>query len=219
MRIFLGVVLFLLNMGGGIAGNVEYWLIQEDFIKMGKKELYETQKISQLKKRETPVIGIADLENPQFLFLEPLKNLASLVQYPPFVDQAKDVLLETCLNFQIYSLHQLIEKSSLRPKETFLESRPYYFYAIYEVEPEAGGVLEEIMAKSVALAKKENSWCFWKTLLGGDCPKYVFCASFATKEQMKEWSMDTVIEEPGLKHVLRGKKTGWMKRHKEFCFP
>ncbi|MBS0627678.1 MAG: hypothetical protein JSS09_05650, partial [Verrucomicrobia bacterium] len=188
-------------------------------IKIGKKELYETQKSLELKKRASSVIGIADLENPQFLFLEPLKNLSSLAQYPPFVAPYKDTLLETCLNFQIYSLHQLIEKSSLRFKETFLESKPYYFYAIYEVEPEAGAILEEIMAKSAACAKKENNWCFWKTLLGGDCPKYVFCTSFATKEQMKEWTMENVVEESRLKSILRGKKTGWMKRHKEFCFP
>ncbi|MES2199383.1 MAG: hypothetical protein V4489_04370 [Chlamydiota bacterium] len=218
MRIFFVVVMVFLSMGKASAGTPEYWLIQQDFIKMGTRELYETQKLLELKKQSYQIIGAADLVDPEFLFLMPVEKLAYLDRYPPFKEQPKEKLLESCINFQIFSLHQLLEKSSLNPMETFLEAKPYYFYAIYEMEPGAGFSLEDIMEKKALSQKKGESWCFWKSLLAGEYPKYIFCTSFATKEEMKEWSMEKIIDEPGLKNVLRGKKTGWMKSQKEFCF-
>lgn len=219
MKLFLVVVAIFLNVGGWAAEKTDYWLIQQDFIKMGKREIYEKQKAIQLKKQSYQVIGISDLENPACLFLMPIKKLSDLERYPPFKNPVKDNVLASCINFQIFSLHELLRKSSLRPEETFLESRPYYFYVIYETEQEAGSDLEEIMTKRASSQKMGDSWCFWKALLGGEYPKYIFCTSFATKEEMKEWSMETMLDEPGLKNVLRDKKTGWMKRQNEFCLP
>lgn len=217
MKFFIMLTLVFFNLINLSAD--EYWLIQEDFIKMGKKEVYETQKLLQLKEKKQQVFGVADLENPQFLFLLPLKNLASLTEYTPFSEQTKNLTLEACINFQIFSLHQLIEKSSLRPKETFVETRPYYSYVIYETQLEDGPFLEEMFAKSISSAKKEDSWCLWKSLIAGDGPKYIFCASFSTKEQMKEWKVENVIEESKIKNRLRDKKSGWMKRQDSFCLP
>ncbi len=219
MRFFLSLFVFFLSLGGLIAEEAEYWLIQQDFIKMGTRELYEAQKSLQIKKQSYQVIGVADLVDPEFLFLMPVKKIAYLDRYPPFKEPLKNGLLESCINFQIFSLHQLLEKSSSRPKETFSEDKPYYFYAIYEVSLEAGAALEALMAKSSFSQKKEKSWCFWRSLLAGEYPKYIFCTSFATKEELKEWSMENVLDTPELKNIIRDKKTGWMKRQKEFCLP
>ncbi len=219
MKVIFSLFVFFLSMVDVSAENAEYWLIQQDFIKMGTRELYETQKSLQLKKQSYQVIGVADLADPEFIFLMPIKKLANLDQYAPFTKQIDEGLLGSCINFQIFSLHQLLQKSSLRPYETFSADRPYYSYAIYEVEQSAGSALEEIMIKKSSSHKKGDRWCFWKSLLAGEYPKYIFCASFATKEEMKEWSTEDLIDEPGLKNILRSKKTGWMKRQKEFCLP
>lgn len=219
MKIIFSLFVFFLAILDSSAEGVEYWLIQQDFIKMGTRELYETQKSLQLKQQSNQVVGVADLVDPEFVFLMPIKKLANLDRYAPFAKQTESTLLESCINFQIFSLHQLLEKSSLRPNETFSVDRPYYSYAIYEVEQSSGSALEDIMSKRAASQKKGGSWCFWKSLLAGEYPKYIFCASFATKEEMKEWSTENLIDEPGLKNILRDKKTGWMKRQKEFCFP
>ncbi len=54
-------------------------MIQEDFIKMGKKEVYETQKLLNLKEKKQQVIGVADLENPQFeeIFYWPIEKMTN----------------------------------------------------------------------------------------------------------------------------------------------
>lgn len=210
------------------AEGPEYWLIQQESIKMGKRELYESQKqeylkkqVENFKKEKTAfsVLGVEDLENPRYVFLMPLKKLESLALYPPLAESTKQPLLESSVHFQISSLHEMLKECSLRPSETFMESRPYYLYILYDIEPGSEKIFEkQLSLASSTQADKMISWCAWKSLLAGDCPMYIVCISFETKEKMKEWPMDKFLDRNVLKEISRGEKSGWMKRSSELSF-
>ena len=191
-----------------------YWLVEQDFIKLGKKDLYEKEKNLILKKEDKKVFGFSDLENSQYVFLMPLQKISSLEEYPPFNSRKDDVLLNTSLHFQIFSLHAWIEKASLRFDNLLTENRPYIFYGVYDVEVEATEAFENHIA-----SRKESfptaSWGLWKSMLAGIYPKYIFCASFITKEELVRWSMDQVFSGLEIKDVLRSKQEGRLKQEKE----
>jgi hypothetical protein len=194
-----------------------YWLIEEDFIKLGKKELYETEKRHFLKKQSEKVVGLSDLDNPQYVFLMPLKKIGSLENYPPFVSVEKDPILETTLHFQIFSLHKLIEQASVKPLEVFIETRPYVFYAVYDVEIESTEIFEEHF-KAQAKSMQKERWCFWRGILAGTYPKYIFCISFETKAELVNWSMDKILNGLDTTHILRSRVEGKLKQNKELSF-
>jgi len=194
-----------------------YWLFEENFFKLGKKELYEEERKKTLE--GVDVLAALDLDNPQSVLLMPLKKgLLSLKEYLPFREQTS-FLLGTSLHFQVFSLQELLEECCFRPEDVFLESRPYFLYFLYEVEMGQEKVFEEQLKASILrqiVAQKEKKqedvqvWRTWKVLLGSDVPKYLICLSFPTKEALKEGK--EVVEEMSIRDILRGKKSGWMKR-------
>jgi hypothetical protein len=193
-----------------------YWLLEEDFFKLGKKELFEQEKKTQMKSSSWKALVAEDLENPQYVVFTPLKELASLRSYPP-VSGSKAPLLDSCLHFQIFSLYELLEECSLKAMETFSKSHPYYLYLLYEIMPASEASFEEHLKLMAARLKEkpEVNWRTWKVLLGGDVPKYLLCLSFSTKEQLKEVKEEELFEELQIKEILRGKKRGWMKQAQE----
>lgn len=229
MKNFIFLFIFCLSLGQvTFSEEPEYWLIQQESIRMGKRELYESQKqeylkkqVDSFKKQKTSfsVFGVEDLENPRYVFLMPLKKLDSLGLYPPIAQGEKNPLLDTCIHFQISSLHELLKECSLRPNETFVESRPYYIYILYDIDPGSEKIFEQQL--SIASSKQVDaslSWCAWKSLLAGDCPMYLLCFSFETKEKMKEWPMEKFLDKASLKEIFRGEKSGWMKRSSSLSF-
>ncbi len=202
----------------------EYWLIQEDFIKLGKREFYLEKKQEDLSKQKAwlkdkkelfDIIGAEDLENPQYVFLAPLKNLASLSFYEPIShrEKSRNVLLETTMHFQIFSLHQFLPECSLKEETVFITTKPYFFYALYDITLGSQEIFEKALKEaSIRCSKDSISWCVFKSLLAGSTPKYLVCLSFATKEELKEWSMEKVLPEITLNDIFRDKKSGWMKR-------
>lgn len=220
MKMFIFLLGFCLSFGHAFASPIEdYWLVQEDFIKFGKGDLYLAEKGKEIKELKTKTFGIEDLENPQYVFLSPLKSLADLSLLEPFAENRGGELLKSCLNFQIFSLHKFLDICSLRPAGVFSEKKPYLFYALYEVTPGAEDAFEgELMKAAAKLKSGKVSWRTWKCLLAGDCPKYLFCFAFETKEELKDWSMDALFNEEKISEILRGKKSGWMKRESSLSY-
>ncbi len=210
----------------GVAGAAlsEYWLIEQDFIKLGKRDLYEQQKKDFLSKKRdflksekelVGVFGFEDLENPQYVFLNELKNLSSLELHEPLNQKEREesLLLQNSLHFQIFSLHKFLKPCSLKEELVFESSDQYFFYAIYDIVPGNQSIFESALAVSAdKFAKDSFGWCVFKSLLAGDCPKYVICLSFPSKEKMKEWNMEKIVSDIKLRDIFRDKKTGWMKR-------
>lgn len=216
MKVFIFLLVFCSSFGQAFSSPLEeYWLVQEDFIKFGKGDLYLAEKGREIKELKTKTFGIEDLENPQYVFLSPLKQLADLSLLEPFAENRGRELLKSCLNFQIFSLHMLLEVCSLRPEGVFSEKNPYLFYALYEVNPGTEDSFEGELVKAAAKLKSgKTSWSTWKCLLAGDCPKYLVCLAFKNKGDLKDWSMDSLFNEEKISEILRGKKSGWMKREK-----
>ena len=225
MRIFIFLLTGLLMSIQGHSLS-HYWLIQQDFIKIGKKELYEEERKKKweedrifFKKKKTPleVIAAQDLENPQYVFFMPLKDLSSLDLYSP-IQKNDSPLLNTCLNFQIFSLHELLPDCSFQSALFFSESRPYLSYVLYDITPGSQKSFEDHLMQ-IALKQQKKSgvaWNAWKVLIGADGPAYLLCASFASKKELKESQMEEIFEEALVKDILRNRKSGWMKREDSF---
>jgi len=209
MKMIIGLLsFFCLEVA---AGPVRYWLIEEDLIKMGKKELYEEQKKAQI---QPGVLGLKDLENPRYLYLTPLKALSSLEGY--FSSQQKmNPLLDTCLHFKILSLHELKSSCSFSIDTLFSKQSSFWLYALYDIEPGEEKLFEEhltsLSTKQSKLGSEDNRGV-WKVLIGGDTPKYLICIGFPSKEKLKDASLASLVEEAGFKEILRDKKEGWVKR-------
>ena len=62
MRIWIFLLSACLWCGEGISLE-KYWLIQEDFTKFGKRDLYEAEKGREIQELKQTVWGIEDLEN------------------------------------------------------------------------------------------------------------------------------------------------------------
>ncbi len=196
----------------------DYCLIQEDFVKFGKKELYETEKKQDLqtlqkKIKNFRVCVVEDLENPQFALFMPIEDLSKLSLYLPTTRNEGPLrgqnLLETSLSFSLFSLHRVLEKASLHP-ENLEKMRPYWVYLLYDVTPGYEDFLEQHLEK-IAYKNRDSAYCWkvWKTLLGADVPKLLLCVGFATKEEMKEAEVENLFQESTFREVLRGKKQGW----------
>ena len=215
---FLSCFLFLNIFMTAAPSLPRYWLIEEDFIKMGKKELYEEEKKKELQQGSFEIVGIEDLENPQYVFLMPLEGIASLSLYPPLVNK-KNPLLSSCLHFKIFSLHELLEKCSFRAESTLLDSSPYFSYVLYTISSGSEAVFEEHLTSLCAKQTKASclSWRVWKVLIGTDVPKYLVCLSFPTKEELKEAKMEEVFEEIVMRDIIKDRKAGWMKKQKNLC--
>ncbi len=210
------------------AGSMpRYWLIEEDFIKLGKKELYEEEKKKSLefqknnfhKKRGFfEVLGIEDLENPQYVFFMPLKEISWIEAYPP-IDQKEEGVLSSTMHFEIFSLHEFLSDCSFREGELFSESFPYFSYVLYDVACSSEKSFEEHLSRiSLKQTKKSpNSWVVWRVLLGSDVPKYLVVSLFSSKEALKEANLEEFFEESSIKEILRNRKSGWMKKRPDFC--
>jgi hypothetical protein len=186
---------------GMSAWGSEYWLFQEDFIKLGKKDFYQEQKSKELKE---DMVAAQNLENSQVLFFMPLESLNALA-HP--LERKPGALLASCLHFQIFSLQKQLKECSL--EGSFTLRRPYLLRTTYEVTFGGGAGFEEMLKKSVAKAK--GHFASWKSLIAGDVPRYIVVSSFSTKDELEKADGDEIFDEESVKDLIRGKKNVWMK--------
>jgi hypothetical protein len=203
--IFLCKMVFflLVPMGAIAATGEELWLVQQEFVRFGKKDLYEEWKMQWLNKwriyegRKLPVLTIEDSEGSQFLYLVPVQNYDELGRYfqrqKKFLD-SMDVFLQknyaaltsSTLNFRIFSLHHYLPDCSYIPKGTncAIDKLPKIKYMMCSVTPGNEVAFESYLEKAVFSNQKRQSsvcWRSWKVIFGGDVPKYII-AFFAADE-------------------------------------
>jgi hypothetical protein len=216
-----------------------FWLIEQDFIKIGKRDVYEEQqKQALLKKKQRlqkqngffQAYTLEDLENPQYAIFMPLETLDTVRSYEPFflsdLERQKQEapgqnLLDTCLNFHIFSLQEQLLSCSYRIEGTFSQERPYLIYLLYDIVPGYGAFFEkhlEGIAQKQQAEKSQTSWRAWKTLLGGDAPKYLICLSFASKDEMQRAKLEQLFEEPIIKEIIRDKRSGIAKLKNDMTY-
>ena len=212
--------LMLMHLFFTISGEslAKYWVVEEDFLKIGKKEIYEEEKKKSLGlKNPMKVKVMEDLENSRYVFFIPLEKLSLLEKIPPFREKAQP-LLSTCLHYTIFSLHQWLPKASFQADLIFSKSLPYWCYILYDISPGSQESFEEHLQK-IALRQPSSgsrAWGAWKVIIGADTPKYLLCAAFASKEELKDAHLEELWEEALIKEILRNKKSGWLKQAKFF---
>lgn len=186
------------------AGEKELWMIRQDFVKIGKKEIYEElQKEWILKfqafaqgKSFLPIYMAQDLEEPEYITLVSFNSYDGIERYfellkhfyqslPKEAGRYLTEVKESLLNFNIFTLQRLLGHCSYIPLGASFSQLPHLRYFIYSIEPGSQKDFEAKLAEYASQLKlKQAAFGFrvWRVLFGGDMPKYllVFCAQTAS---------------------------------------
>ena len=215
----------------GVCGSEDgVWIIEQDFIKFGKKEVFEKYKKEMLAKftalSEQPNVtyyGLEELDSPQFLFLTPIQSFSGVETLmakrdafrKSFSDQGwkeeVNPYLST-LNFCITSAHQFLPLCSYSPKgkEAF-EAYGYVQYFLYGITPGDGPAFEARL-KQIAAAQQtaETPVCIrsWRVLFGSDVPKYIVAVFADSEDQASDLADGLEIINAEMKNILRSERKG-----------
>lgn len=225
--------------GASMNDESSIWLIQEDFIKFGKKEVYESQQqmwlqgfkknlsssggFWRVKKNFWPIYGLQALDEPQYIYLIPLKDTQALgdffarrrqyeLELDPGALQQRQILLST-LNFSINSLHEYIKECSRLPNSDAFawEKNPFIHYWVFGITPGNEKIFEQHLQKLAtdSMAKNLTScWRTWRVLLGADTPKYVIVLSAVTQTDLDNQIKTTLFLEGNIKDIVRNQREG-----------
>jgi hypothetical protein len=220
------------------AGEMQLWLIQEEFVKFGKKDVYEQQQETWLKGFQKslskkgfwksnsdfwPVYGLQASDEPQYIYLIPLKGSGAMGDYiskkneyndqlSQSLDQQRQILL-SCLNFSIVSLHEFIPDCSnvLSDDLSSWQKNPYVHYWVFGITPGNDRAFEDhvkTMASEHKSSKMDISWRTWKVLMGADIPKYVVVLCAETSELLIEKIKKVQFIDPSMKDIVRNQREG-----------
>lgn len=214
------------------------WLIQEEFIKFGKKDAYESLQQSWLQGFQKSlsaggfwrtknsfgfIYGLQALEEPQYIYLIPLKDTAALSDFlqkrsqyneslSPDAQKQRQMLL-SALNFSISSLHRYLSDCSrlISLDAASWEKNPYIHYWVYGITPGNEQNFEQYLQKLV-VATGENqagiSWRTWRVMIGADTPKYVIVLSAPSEEVLEARLKQISFVDGSLKDILRSQREG-----------
>lgn len=212
----------------GQSSEKELWMIEQDFVKFGKREAYETLKNEMIqglynykdKGKPLGVLGVQDLENPEYFYLTPIGTFSSLERFSKMKSAylkskgeegvLKRKTFDSLINFQIFSLLEYYPQAS-STKEALSVSKPYIRYFIYGIEPGSEKFFENRLEKIASDPKDVSSllqWRVWKVILGSDVPKYVIAVFAKNKEVMDENVKELIFIEPQYKEIIRKEKIG-----------
>ena len=232
--IFLFSISFVTNILAAKNGKEQapIWMIEEDFVKFGKKDVYEElasnwiERLLKFSSKKTvfPSFAFQDLENPQYVYFTPLSSYGALdtlmntkraFQASMTPQEWKEITqtLSSTLNFKIFSLHQFIPECSYFPEEAdgnFFR-RQHVYYTVYSLEPGTEiGFENELEKKMAELQNSAATICVrtWRVLFGADVPKYLICAYAATEEELEKQIDDFKFLTLVTKDYVRNQKKG-----------
>jgi hypothetical protein len=188
------LVIFSAVVGVAFCGN-DLWLIEQDFVKFGKKEAYERYKKEILTESSIATFAAEEDDLLQYIYLFPVKDycgLGDLMQKRADHDQSlgSDIIRPylSTLNFTIRSVHQYLPNCSSIPKgkESLFAYRNIYFY-LFGVMPGNEADFETRLQTIAAEKAKDRDICFrsWKIVIGSSVPKYLV-AVFAPSEKQAQ---------------------------------
>jgi hypothetical protein len=202
---FLGVLGVLMGSVSAFC-DWQLWLIEQDFVKFGKKEVYEKYKKEML--GENATFAMQDEDASQYIYLFPVGDYKDLSDSMQGCDGSDNrIAFLSTLNFTIQSLHRYLPRCSYIPKgKESLLAYPNIVYYLFGVVPGNDAVFEAQLLKIAGDQAKNGGTCFrsWKILMGSDVPKYLV-AVFASDEAQAE-GLEFVPT--SLKGLLRSQKQG-----------
>lgn len=186
----------------------ELWMMRQDFVKIGKKDVYEQlqkewiQHFQSFSKEKSflPIYMAQDSEEPEYitlvsfdsyndieLYFDQLKNFYHSL--PKEVGKRLYGVKESLLNFNIYTLQRALPQCSYMPASSSFTSLPSLRYFIYSIEPgsqkDFEGKLAEY-ARQLKLKEAHFGFRVWRVLFGADMPKYLLLFSAQTASLAKQ---------------------------------
>lgn len=217
---------------GTIANAANLLLIDQEFVKFGKKEVYETEKKSWLeqfskltaKQQPSPFIAIYDQNSSQYLYLTQMSSYGEIDTY--FQKQRMFKVSKSfpsTLNFRIMTVHEEIPRCSTTTENlqaTFF-SMPHVRYHVYGVAPGQGEAFERYLEKMVKNQNKVEApatWRTWKVIFGSDTPKYVVCLFAKDKQELEKQGDNLVFVDPAMREILRRDRAGDVEVRRDLSF-
>lgn len=206
------------------ASNI--WIVQQDFVKFGKKEVYEITKkdyfqaFSQSigKKEGFPSYGLQAFDSPQYVYLIPIGSYNGIDRlmeqkekfmnaYPSQEWEAQRLAGASTINFLFKSLKKFLPSSSSIPKgQESLSSLPRAHLYWIQIAPGQEGAFENHLQQLVQKEMKRESpgcWRVWRGTFGDVLPQY-FIAVFATTEKEAEEAANRIEFVSGpIKQIVR----------------
>jgi hypothetical protein len=220
------LVVLLLFLSSAARGE-EVWAFNQEFIRFGKKDVYEGFKkrwnleygqFLKENKEDYPILAIQDLDAPEYTYLTPVLSYLGLGRFKEGLKNFEETLKKdltlgfaSTLNFQVESLGVYLSECSYIPEfmNASFCNMPYVHYQIFSLTPGNGGVFEEHLKKMVfeeQMKKSNFCWRVWKISFGGDLPKYVVCRFTQSKEALNRDEPHFIYE--NLKEIVRRHREG-----------
>jgi uncharacterized protein YcgL (UPF0745 family) len=244
MRIFVLTLIVGFSFIGKIrAADAGFLLVEQEFVKFGKKELYEQQKKEwfqaftqfSAKKKASSICAIYDHDASQYLYLMPMKSYADIGNYFQLrqdfrnsfskdAETDRSLLTDSTLNFRVLSFHQNLPRCSYAPEnglQVFFD-KPFLHYHIFGIAPGDEELLEkhlEEMAKAHKKNKSTATWRVWKVIFGSDVPKYVVCVFDKTQEGLEKQIKTLTFVDPRMREMLRRDRQGDVEVRRDLSLP
>ncbi len=225
MRIWMCAVSIF---GSVLAFGEDLWLFDQDFVKFGKKEIYEKLKREMLKDEFGDFSAFAvqeQQESMQYIYLVPVGDYGGLQRLLEGRAKREEKLsgeerlpFVSTLNFTIKSVQQFLPACSYVPvgKESLAAFRCMYFY-LFGIVPGNEAIFEAQLQKVAEEQGDSGGVCMrsWKIVIGGDLPKYLVATFGSNEKKVKQDAENLELIPPPLKNLLRSQKQGSAVLRKE----
>jgi hypothetical protein len=226
---FLGILSILLRFSLGFCGEGDLWFIEQDFVKFGKREVYETSK-REILDNDSGIFSVFAAQEGdllQYVYFIPIKNYCRLSDFMQSrIDNERSLSADvkiaylSTLNFTIGSLHRFLSNCSYLPKgKGSIAAFSSMYYYLFGIVPGNEAIFETQLQKIANEQSQGQGICFrsWKVLIGSDIPKY-FVVVFAATEKLAQRRAESLeFIPPSMKDLLRSQKQGPLLLRKDLC--
>jgi len=227
MRYWIFSLFFLFSLSASEFDSL--WIIEENFLQLGKKETYEKY-AKELRKEfakqyRFPTFAYQEIDGEEYIYLTPVKGFRDagifLMQWEQFMRSLPPQTFlpyTNSLNFTIKTMHGYLETCSYTPNRKGKDSSyPYAYFYMVNIEPAYANDLEaHLNTLSQQQRDAHSSVCFktWKEIIGCELPRYVIALFGSSEKEMDQFSFIT----PKLKEVINKQTIQKTRMQKNLSF-
>jgi hypothetical protein len=198
--------------------GTDLWLIEQDFVKFGKKEVYEKYKKEMLVGSSMVAFAAQEDDLLQYIYLFPVNDYSGLgdlmqkrADYDRSLGTAALLPYLSTLNFTMRSVHQYLPNCSSIPKgkESLSAYRNIYFY-LFGVKPGNETDFEARLEKIATEEARDMEVCLrsWKIAIGSSVPKYLVAVFAPSEKQAQKRAEGLEFITLPMKNLLYSQKQG-----------
>lgn len=204
MRYWIFSLLWVFSLGASAFDAL--YIIEENFIQLGKKDTYEKY-AKELRKEFVKQYGFSyhayqEADGEEYIYLTPVKSFS---EAGTFLSQSEQFMRSlppqtflpyaSTLHFTIRTLHGLLETCSYVPeKKGKTGAYPYANFHFVNIEPAYANDLEaHLNTLAQQQRNSQSALCFktWKEILGTELPRYVIGVFGASEKDVDQFSFMT----------------------------